>query len=153
MAARSIEPLGLHAVRGSSSRGGSEALQQLEKALSLVPIVGFTVDGPKGPRREAKPGIAILAARTQTPIVPMTLVATRTWRLNSWDRFTVPLPFGRIVSACGPPIEPPSDDSGAAVEATRIQVDESLASLHLDLENRVGLATTDPRSDSGSSTD
>ena len=60
--------------------------------------------------------------------------------------------IGRIVSACGKPIEPPPDDNESAVESVRIQVDKSLSSLHRDLENRVGLSITDPRSDSGSST-
>jgi lysophospholipid acyltransferase (LPLAT)-like uncharacterized protein len=31
---------------------------------------------------------------------------SRAWRLRSWDRFTVPKPFARIVVRYGAPIEP-----------------------------------------------
>ena len=54
LAARMVSYFGAETVRGSSSRGGSEALRELEKALKLVPCVGITIDGPKGPRRDRK---------------------------------------------------------------------------------------------------
>ena len=132
-AARVVRWFGLRAVRGSSSRGGSHALIQLEKALEHV-TVGFTLDGPRGPRREAKPGIAILSARTGVPILPFALVANRSWRLHSWDRFPVPKPFSRIVCAFGAPLPPPADSSREAVEKRRDLVERELRQLHTAIE-------------------
>lgn len=138
MAARVVRCLKIEAVRGSSSRGGHEALQELEKAVKLVPCVGFTLDGPRGPRRIAKPGIAILAGRTATPVIPLAFALTKSWRLRSWDRFPIPKPFGRIICAIGEPIPPPPDDSPEAVEKARLEIQTRLNILHQSIELEIG---------------
>ena len=92
------------------------------------------MDGPVGPRRVAKPGIAILAARTGLPIIPHAFTARPVWRLNSWDKFPIPKPLAKIRSAYGLPIPPPPDDSPEAVEATRLQVETELNRLHEEIE-------------------
>jgi len=134
LAARVIRRYGIFALRGSSSRGGSDALSDMVEALNHIPMLGFTPDGPRGPRRVAKPGIAILSARTRIPILPYGLAASRVWRLNSWDRFQVPKPFARILSAYAPPIPPPRDCSEEAIEETRHVLERSLADLQATLE-------------------
>lgn len=138
LAARAVHCFGAETVRGSSSRGGSLALDQMEKVLGKVPAVGLTLDGPRGPRRVAKPGIAILAARTQTPIVPVAAALDRAWRLRSWDRFMVPKPFARVVYAFAEPIAPPADDTPEAVEPVRAAVEASLNALHAEIEQDCG---------------
>ena len=130
MAARIIRHFGQYAVRGSSSRGGSEALTELGKALDHVETVGLTLDGPHGPRRVAKPGAAILAARKQVPIVPVALTVHPAWRLNSWDRFPIPKPFATILGIYGEPIPPPPDCSQEAIETTRARTEAALNDLH-----------------------
>lgn len=134
MAARVIGRFGLRAVRGSSSRGGLKALSQLKKATGVAQIVGLTLDGPHGPRRVAKPGIAVLAATTQQAIYPWACAVNRAWRLNSWDRFAIPKPFARMVCAFGPPIPPPPRMAADLVEATRLQVEEGLEALYREIE-------------------
>lgn len=139
LAARTVSYFGAECVRGSSSQGGSLALDQLEEALHRgVRAAGLTMDGPRGPRRVAKPGLAILAARTQTCIVPNAVAATRCTRLRSWDRFLIPKPFGRIIVAFGPPIPPPADTSAEAIEETRTAAESALNTLHDKLEESVG---------------
>jgi lysophospholipid acyltransferase (LPLAT)-like uncharacterized protein len=132
---RVVECFGLNALRGSSSRGGSEALVQLERALELVEAVGLTLDGPRGPRRVAKPGIAILSARSGVPIIPVAFGVNRGWRLKSWDRFLIPKPFARIACTYGKPIPSPENSSPPAIEATRVRVEEELNRLHDELEH------------------
>ncbi|MCP4644661.1 MAG: lysophospholipid acyltransferase family protein [bacterium] len=152
LATRLIEQFGLHAVRGSSSRGGAEALEQLEKACGLTELVGFTLDGPRGPRRVAKPGIAVLAARTQLPVVPNAFAVTPSWRMNSWDRLALPKPFARILVAYGPPIPPPASDSPELVEPCRLRIETELSELQRSLEEELGIdpgLATEPRSGSG----
>lgn len=141
MAARVIRWFGLRALRGSSSRGGSEALRQMELALRQGITIGFTLDGPRGPRRKAKPGIAILSGRTQVPVVPCAFAVDRAWRLRSWDRFVVPKPFSRIVCVCGPPIPPPADDTAETVERHRTRVESALNALHQELEQELGVVS------------
>ena len=134
LAARLVEQFGLYAVRGSSSRGGTEALGGLNIALQHVPMVGITLDGPRGPRRVTKPGAAILAVRTQTPIIPHAFVAEPAWRLKSWDRFLIPKAFSRIISAYGPPIDPPIDSSHKAIRAMHEELQAAMTTLHTELE-------------------
>ena len=59
--ARIIESLGYGAARGSSSRGGMKALVEMSRKLRQGSDVGFTVDGPRGPRFSAKIGPVLLA--------------------------------------------------------------------------------------------
>ena len=110
----------------------------MEKVLGKVPAVGLTLDGPRGPRRVAKAGIAILAARTQTPLVPVAAALDRAWRLRSWDRFMIPKPFARVIYAFAEPIAPPAEDTPEAVEAVRLQVELALNALHDEIERKFG---------------
>lgn len=139
LAAQAVRQFGLRAVRGSTSEGGGSALRELEKAIAHVEGVGITPDGPRGPRRVAQPGAAILAARTQTPIIPHAVAVSPAWRLRSWDRFLVPKPFARAIHVYGEPIDPPHSESPEDVEATRAEMDRALNALHRDLEAELGL--------------
>ena len=138
MAARVIHWFGEEAVRGSSSKGGREGLDQLEKAVRLVEGIGITLDGPRGPRRVSKPGAAILSARSGVRLLPNAFVPTRAWRLRSWDRFPVPKPFSRIVAAYAPALDAPGDDTPEAVEPVRQQLETALNRLHQQIESELG---------------
>jgi len=96
---------GFKVARGSSSRAGGEALRQmvLEKRGG-APAADLTTDGPRGPARRSKPGVAVLAASLDTPVLPVGSSSTRPRFLNSWDRYMVPLPFSRCVVLVGPPV-------------------------------------------------
>ncbi len=134
LAARACRCFGLYAVRGSSSRGALAAVRQMERVLEHGGTVGFTLDGPRGPRREAKAGAASLAIKTGVPIIPCALSAAPCWRLRSWDRMMVPKPFSRIVCVYGAPIAPPKETTASARDLQR-QTQESLNALHDPLES------------------
>jgi lysophospholipid acyltransferase (LPLAT)-like uncharacterized protein len=138
LAARVVRYFGNEAVRGSSSRGGLRGLVQLKKALQQVPIVALTPDGPRGPRRTAAPGTAMLSASTQTPIIPNAYAISRCRRLNSWDRFAVPKTFSKIICAFGEPIQPPSEKSREAIVATSLELQTALNQLQHALESELG---------------
>jgi len=137
LAARVVTRFGSEALRGSSSRGGSGALLQLEKALGQLPCVGLTIDGPRGPRRVAKPGAIIISARTGACIVPNAYAAIRGYRLHSWDRLLLPYPFTQIVCAYAPPLEPPRDSSPEEIERKRLELEGVLNVLHQSLEEEL----------------
>jgi len=129
MAARTVARFGLKSLRGSSSQGALGALRQLESALHQGCYLGWTLDGPKGPRRCAKAGVAYVSARTGMTVVPNAYAVSRAWRLPSWDRFLIPKPFSRIICAFGPPIPPPTDAGPEAIEQTRAAVETALNQL------------------------
>lgn len=99
-----IERFRLELVLGSSSRGGAAGLRSLSRLLADGDLVAVTPDGPRGPRREAAPGVAQLAALSGAPVLPCAAQTSRHWVLRSWDRMVIPRPFGRGVLVCRPPI-------------------------------------------------
>ena len=101
--ARIAEALGYGTVRGSTSRGGGRALIQLIRELDSGNDIAVTPDGPRGPAHVFAPGAAIAAQRTGAPVIPVRVVASRAWRLRSWDRFIIPKPFARIRIGYGDP--------------------------------------------------
>lgn len=94
------------AVRGSSSRGGVAATLELVNALKGGRDIGITPDGPKGPAREVKDGVLFMARSMKAPIVPITNALSHRFQVEkAWDKFQLPLPFGRAVVVYGEPIE------------------------------------------------
>lgn len=145
LAARLTHQFNVECVRGSTSKGGAEVLHELEKAIKLVGCVGLTMDGPRGPRRHAQPGLAILSARTGVPVVPLAFAISKSWRLRTWDRMAVPKPFAKILYAYAPPIAPATSTEREAIDAKRIEIEESLNRLHESLEAEVGDVQTELR--------
>jgi lysophospholipid acyltransferase (LPLAT)-like uncharacterized protein len=96
--------LGYRAVRGSSTRGGARALLAAVRELQAGRSIAFTPDGPRGPRRELKPGVVTAAQRGGGVIVPVHAEADRAWRLHSWDRFMIPQPLARVLITYGRPL-------------------------------------------------
>jgi lysophospholipid acyltransferase (LPLAT)-like uncharacterized protein len=102
--ARTINRFGYLAPRGSSSRGGSRALAEMMRALRSDRDVGFTIDGPLGPRYIAKPGAIWLASRSGGAVFPFHISAKYKWIFSSWDRFEIPKPFSPVLVLMGAPI-------------------------------------------------
>ena len=91
---------GLRTVRGSSSRGGREAAKALVQVLQAGHDVGITPDGPRGPKYEFKAGGLVVARRARTPVLLIGGRFAAAWRLPSWDRFYLPVPFSRVRIEC-----------------------------------------------------
>ena len=102
--ARFIQRFGYGAVRGSSTRGAVGAVLEMARLMRAGCTMCFVVDGPRGPRREAKMGPALLAKRTGHPILPVTMALKKQWTLPTWDLFQVPKPFTRAKVFVAPPI-------------------------------------------------
>jgi lysophospholipid acyltransferase (LPLAT)-like uncharacterized protein len=95
--------LGYGLIRGSSTRGGRQALLGAIRALRKGTPVGITPDGPRGPPRIAKPGAITAASKGEALIVPVHAESRPAWRARSWDGFLVPPPFARVRVAYGDP--------------------------------------------------
>ena len=96
--------LKMKAVRGSSSRGGRAALEQLVELTSQGSKAAFTIDGPRGPLYSVKKGVFELSARSGAPVLPLLTVADRYWVLHrSWDKFRIPKPFAKVYVIYGKP--------------------------------------------------
>jgi len=119
--ARVIEGWGYRTVRGSTSRGAGRALLGMVRELRAGREFAITPDGPRGPAGVAQAGALLASQRSEVPIVTMRGEVSRAWRMGSWDRFTVPKPFARVVITYGDPwVAPATDDATAADLARRI---------------------------------
>ncbi len=136
--ARLAGHFGFNTVRGSSNRGGVEALKKLMKVVRGGEIASIVTDGSQGPPRVAQPGAVLLASRTGVPIVPMLWSASRYFTINSWDRTAVPMPFSRIDYYYGEPIHVPGKLKRAEIEQYRLQLEKSLNSLYTTAWGRYG---------------
>lgn len=121
--ARFIQRFGYGAIRGSSSKGGAKALVEMVKSMRRGHAMAFTVDGPRGPRHEAKPGPLILAKKSGNPLMPFVIESKRYWIVNSWDKMQIPMPFGKALLTIGKPIyvDPDTDDAGLEIKLQEFQ--------------------------------
>ena len=111
---------GVDTVHGSTTRfgedrGGAAGLRQMLEHLANGDYAAITPDGPRGPRRVAAPGVAQLAALSGIAVLPCAAQTSRRHVLRSWDRMVLPLPFGRGVLVCLPPITVARDGAAAAL--------------------------------------
>ncbi|MEP6849438.1 MAG: lysophospholipid acyltransferase family protein [Acidobacteriota bacterium] len=124
--ARFLQRLGFGVIRGSSTRGGAKGLVKMIRGMNAGLAMGFTVDGPKGPRHQVKHGVVLLAKKTGNPILPFMVRPRKYWTVNSWDGLQIPRPFTRAVMTFGEPIEVPQDASDEEVENIRTDLQSEL---------------------------
>ena len=126
--ARFLRRFGFGAVRGSSSRGGVKALVEMIRLMRRGLPMAFTVDGPRGPRYEAKPGTVLLAQKTGNPILPFSVECKSFRTVKSWDRLRIPIPFTRALFTYSAPIY---------VLPEKTAVNEKVAELQASLDGLV----------------
>ncbi len=115
--ARWLEKNGYVVVRGSTTRGGSQALREMVRLVRSGRHAALTVDGPKGPPRVVQPGVLQLARLTGAWILPITSSCSKPRFLASWDRYLLPYPFSKAVVAYGEPFPIPQAMSDKAALA------------------------------------
>ena len=100
---------GIDGVRGSSSKGGTEALREMVRELEKKTArdIGITPDGPRGPKARVQEGVLAIAEASGRPIIPVTTHLSRKWELPSWDRFQIPQPGSLCRLVVGPAVSAP----------------------------------------------
>lgn len=125
--------IGIRSIRGSTARGGDQALRELMRVEDCWHIF-ITPDGPRGPHHEVKPGLVYLASRTGRPIIPMASSGERAWHIRgSWTGLIVPRPFSRCWYLFGEPLSIPSDLSREGIEFQRARIQGEMYRLEAKL--------------------
>lgn len=124
--AQAVLRLGYGVVRGSSTRGASSAVLELQHEHAAQPWL-VTPDGPKGPRGSVKAGLIRLAADNGRSIRPMAGAARPCKQFASWDRFTLPWPFAKVVVHFGPALRVPRDIDAEGSELLARELERALA--------------------------
>jgi len=136
--ADAVRRLGIDIVAGSSNRGPSEAVRALVRTLRKGSCIAITPDGPDGPAMTASIGIVQVARLTGAPIEPIAYSTSRRIILKSWDRFHLPLPFGRGIFLIGEAIRVPPDTDAAGAEEIRAVLEARLRALTAEADRRMG---------------
>jgi lysophospholipid acyltransferase (LPLAT)-like uncharacterized protein len=122
--------LGLRPVRGSSTRGGKEALAAMVQDLAQHQAAVHIVDGPRGPNAVIKAGLIRLAQLSKAAIIPIYISVNHAWVTRSWDRFLIPKPFSRVLIRFGKPIDVPEQMDSEAFETFRREVEKKMIDGH-----------------------
>ena len=120
------EKTGWDVVRGSSSRGGRDALVQMAERLKQRRVAAHIVDGPRGPSGSVKAGIIRLAQLGGAVIAPFSTRADRAWYFNSWDRFMIPKPFARVTLRFDGLFPVPCPSSQDEFEEHRLRLEKTM---------------------------
>jgi lysophospholipid acyltransferase (LPLAT)-like uncharacterized protein len=127
-----LERFGVMPVRGSSSRRGPQALLELTTWAERGYDLAITPDGPRGPRYVVQEGTMSLAQITGLPVVPVSYYLSSKIRLNSWDRFQIPVPFSRCEITVGRVLRIPREATDAEREALRKQLEADMVDISKD---------------------
>lgn len=136
------EKLGITPARGSSNRGGREAVEEMKDFLRQpagTRKVATVLDGPRGPRYVAKSGMIALARDTNTPLLP---IAVSAWPAltftKTWDHTIIPLPFSRITVVYRQPWIISSGTSAEEIEQYRQEVEKTLNAMMVEADVDTG---------------
>ncbi|MGJ8559108.1 MAG: lysophospholipid acyltransferase family protein [Litorimonas sp.] len=137
--------LGLSTVRGSAKnaaktkiKGGGKAGREILDAIEQGGCIVITPDGPRGPRQRVPIGPFRLAKLSGAPILPCTFSVANRKQFNSWDRFVLPLPFGRGQIVWGTPVRIAETATEAEMETIRAQVEADMNQAMAEADTALG---------------
>ena len=118
--------MGFGAVRGSTNRGGVQALREIFRCGKSTNLA-ITPDGPRGPRRKLAMGPVYLSSRMGLPLIPCGFGYDRPWRIErAWDKFAIPRPYSRARSISAKPIRVPPNLDRDTLEKWRLEIESTL---------------------------
>lgn len=120
--ARIANRIGWQTARGSSSKDGLKALDDMKEKLKKNRLAGHIADGPRGPIGVVKKGAIHLAHDCNAKIVPVYAFAESAWICSSWDRFMVPKPFSKILISFDRSIELSENMTANELDEKRTEV-------------------------------
>ncbi len=146
MIARVNVAFGRHTIRGSSAKksdptknkGGAQAFRDMLRWLRDGKCSATTPDGPRGPARVMTEGSLKLSQMTGAVLVCLGQSTRNYFRLGSWDRMRLPLPFtrGAMVWKILPGV--PADASAETLEVLRLEAETALNAVTDRADDLVG---------------
>lgn len=143
--------LGLKTIRGSAkkagsakAKGGAKASRDVLGALETGGCIVVTPDGPRGPRQRLGAGPIRLAKLSGAPLMPCTFAVRHRKQFDSWDRFVLPLPFGRGIIAWGTPVSVPPDADETQIESIRLSIEAEMNAMLAAADTDLGRAVVGP---------
>ena len=135
--------------KGDAKQGRDVVVKSL-KLLKKGNSLGFTPDGPVGPRMNFVTESAFLFAKASgVPIVPIYSSSKRAKLLGSWDRYMVPKPFCRAVVSVGDFLFIPKNVKESELKKIKSEFEKKMVAetQKLDLEMKMPKIEPDDGSD------
>lgn len=136
--ANTLQSLGFDVAFGSSSGRGFEGAFKAVRALEAGQCVLITPDGPRGPAKVMKDGGITLAQHSGSSVIAVTVKYTRCWKLNSWDKGMLPIPFTK----CDLSFSNPVSISKNAAEYEKKEIKSTLDNFLNGVEARHSVETS-----------
>lgn len=121
-----LEILGYKLIRGSSSKGGKQVIEEAVELANDNTIL-ITPDGPRGPNEKMKVGAVLIAHRGTVPLQLCSVEIGWSIKLKSWDKFEIPLPFSPIRLKFSEILEFDSLEDRAEVERELIAIEKIMS--------------------------
>lgn len=117
---------GWKTARGSSTRGGKDAMSAMIAHIKTHRMGAHVVDGPQGPIGIIKPGLVKMAVTTGAVVAPFVIKAESAWYFGSWDRFMLPKPFSKVVLRYLDPVNIKISEDPELFESQRKQIEDMM---------------------------
>ncbi len=118
--------IGWHTARGSSTRGGKNAMGAMISHIKQHGFGAHILDGPTGPIGKVKAGAIKIAKETNAFIVPFYITSENAWFFKSWDRFMLPKPFSKVTLTFGDIIQFTDDNDKNSFESQRLMLETTM---------------------------
>ena len=127
----------------SSSKDTMQASKVVMKSMRLLKSgisIGFTPDGPVGPRMNFVSDSAFLFAKASgAPVVPVYISPKNPIILNSWDRLLIPKPFHKAIIEVGDFLFINRKISDEDFEKVKVDFESEMVRKSLLLDKEMGL--------------
>lgn len=124
-----FERFGYRSIRGSTGKGGVRAALSAVKVLREGATLAMTPDGPRGPSKVVQGGVMMMAQKSGAGLVPVGIKCKPAIYMKSWDRYMLPLMFGRAELIFGEPIFVPENATEEEVEQIRLHLESEITRL------------------------
>lgn len=121
--------------RGSSNKGGKEALDLLIEDAKAGKHIAITPDGPKGPPQKMKAGLTVISKKVGTPVILVGAHYCKSKKLASWDRFEIPYFFSKVILKYSDPIYIDENLTYDETNEKILEMNNLLNKLEIDLES------------------
>ncbi len=139
--AKITQHFGWRTIIGSSNHNASHTFREILKHLKQPKqVICLTPDGPKGPAKQPKPGIIRAAQISGCPIIPTSTAASNKWTFNTWDKYQLSKPWGKIILGFGKPIY---FNRKQYLQTCSQQLTEAINKLYKKLDKLVNINTAE----------
>lgn len=139
MQTRIFRRLGFEIIRGSTGRGGVRAAVEGIRVLKEGGTMAITPDGPRGPSGIVQGGVMLMAQKSGARLIPVGISARPRLFIKSWDRYMIPIPFGKAVMIFGDPLTIRKDAGPEEAESVRLRLQSEMHRLQDEADRVLGM--------------